>query len=345
MGVLAATTGAAALPPPSAFDWKPTPTGTDSRLRGLDAVSRRVAWTSGSEGTVLRTLDAGLTWTSVGPPHTRALEFRDVEAFDSRRALILSIGTGEDSRIYRTTDGGATWRLVFRNQDESAFYDCMDFFNRREGLALSDPVGGKFRILATEDGGRSWHVAPRKGMPRALAGEFAFAASGTCLVTGPGQHAWFATGGASVARVFHTRNGGRTWSVASTPIFSSESAGIFSLAFRNARRGLAIGGDFLVPDVAVDALALTFDGGETWRLVDAGSAPDGYRSGSAWVTGLPATAIAVGPTGSDISTDGGRHWTLFDSGSFDSVDCAHGTACWASGEEGRAARLVLSHHH
>lgn len=86
VGVLVATTGAAALPPPSAFHWKPTPTGTDSRLRGLDAVSRRVAWTSGSEGTVLRTVDAGSTWSSVGPPHTRALEFRDVEAFDSRRA-------------------------------------------------------------------------------------------------------------------------------------------------------------------------------------------------------------------------------------------------------------------
>ncbi|MEV6627669.1 hypothetical protein AB0M71_42790, partial [Amycolatopsis sp. NPDC051114] len=44
------------------------------------------------------------------------------------------------------------------------------------------------------------------------------------------------------------------------------------------------------------------------------------------------------PGGSDSSPDGGRLWTSFDTGSFDSVDCA-GAACWASGTQGRVARL------
>ena len=293
------------------LEWRLTPTGSAAQLRGLDAVNHRVAWASGSEGTVLRTLNSGREWDSVGPPGTAALEFRDIEAFGRRRALILSIGTGDDSRIYRTDDGGATWRLVFRNQEPDAFYDCMAFFNRRNGLALSDPVDGKFQIVETHDGGRSWDLVSAGGMPAALPGEFAFAASGTCLVAGPGRNARFATGGASEARVFHSRNGGRTWSVATTPVRSTAAGGIFSLAFRNAQRGLAIGGDFTTPDEAVDALALTDDGGKTWRLVEEG-APDGYRSGSAWVPGLPRTAIGVGPTGSDVTTDGGKTWTLFD---------------------------------
>ena len=327
--------------PGTEFAWRLTPTGSEARLRGLDAVSGKVAWSSGSEGTVLRTINRGRTWRDVSPPDTGELQFRDVEAFGRRSAVILAIGTGDDSRIYRTDNGGATWTLAFINDDDSAFYDCMAFYNYRRGLALSDPVDGKFRILATKNGGRSWDVVSNEGMPAALPGEFAFAASGTCLVAGPGGNAWFGTGGGAEARVFRSRDKGATWSVATTPVRSTESGGIFSLAFAGGRRGLAVGGDFLTPDAAVDALALTFDGGSSWGLVGVG-APAGYRSGSAWVPFRPRTAIVVGPTGSDVSTDGGRSWTLFDDGSFDSVDCGEAGGCWASGEEGRAARLVSS---
>ena len=105
--------------------------------------------------------------------------------------MILSIGTGTDSRIYVTSDGGASWDLTFQNDDPNAFYDCMAFFDRKNGLALSDPVDGEFRILATNDGGQSWDVVDAD-MPPALPGEFAFAASGQCLVAFGGRHAWFA---------------------------------------------------------------------------------------------------------------------------------------------------------
>ena len=71
-------------------------------------------------------------------------------------------------------------------------------------------------------------------MPPAVAGEFAFAASGTCLVTS-GRDAWFATGGGA-SRVFHSRDGGLTWTVAAAPIPAAEAGGVFSLAFRNPRR-------------------------------------------------------------------------------------------------------------
>src|SRR5689334_14296069 len=83
--------------------WELKPTGTDAQFRGLSAVSGQVAWVSGSKGTVLRTVNGGRSWESVGPPGTEALEFRDIEAFDARNAVVLSIGNGEASRIYRTS--------------------------------------------------------------------------------------------------------------------------------------------------------------------------------------------------------------------------------------------------
>ncbi|GAB3404399.1 WD40/YVTN/BNR-like repeat-containing protein [Flindersiella endophytica] len=318
--------------------WEPRPTGTTGQFRGLAAVDHRTAWLAGSGGTVLRTSDSGRTWRNVSPPDASALEFRDVEAFDSRHAVVLAIGTGEDSRVLLTSDGGATWRATFVNDEPAAFYDCVTFLDRKHGLALSDPVEGKFRILATHDGGASWRVQPGDGMPAALEGEFAFAASGTCLVSGPGHTAWFATGGGASARVFRTSDGGRHWQATATPVASGPSAGIYSLAFRDSRHGLAVGGDYTTPTEAVDAAATTSDGGRTWQLVPAGKAPGGYRSGSTWLAHSPV-GLAVGPSGSDVTYDGGRSWKPFDTGAYDSVDCA-GAACWASGPQGRAAVLT-----
>ncbi|GIF51281.1 photosystem II stability/assembly factor-like uncharacterized protein [Asanoa ferruginea] len=332
LGVLAVSAGFTATPSPS---WDLSPTGSTARLRGLSVVSAGTVWASGSQGTVLRTVNGGRTWESVGPPDTATLEFRDIEAFDARRAVALSIGTGEDSRVYRTADGGRTWTEAFRNTDPAAFYDCLTFLDERHGLALSDPVDGKFRILATNDAGRSWSVVSPAGMPAALPGEFAFAASGTCLVSAGGR-AYFATGGGATARVFRSDDLGRTWKATDSPIPSGPSAGIYSLAFRDRDHGVAVGGDYAVPDAAPSGAAITGDGGRTWR--PASREPGEYRSGAAWMTRL-GPVLAVGPTGSDVSYDGGRHWSLFDSGSFDAVECAGLAVCYASGEQGRIARL------
>src|SRR5262245_48848907 len=152
----------------------------------------------------------------------------------------------------------------------------MTFFDSKRGLALSDPVDGKFQIIATDDGGTSWHVASSAGMPPALAGEFAFAASGQCLVSDHGKRAWFATGGADQARVFRSDDRGVTWQVSGTPLHSNPAAGIFALAFNGQMHGLAVGGDLLTPAASPDALAMTADGGLTWELVD--DPPNQYRS-------------------------------------------------------------------
>ncbi|WP_113702360.1 WD40/YVTN/BNR-like repeat-containing protein [Nonomuraea lactucae] len=343
-GVLAAACLLAAPLPARAdvpaLGWELKETGVTARLRGLSPVSRDVVWASGSGGTVLRTADGGATWENVSPPGTETLQFRDVEAFDARRAAVLSIGEGTDSRIYRTEDSGRTWTEAFRNDEPRAFYDCMAFFDRRHGLAMSDPVDGRFRILATEDGGRSWQVLPSGGMPEALPGEAGFAASGQCLVTRGGRDAWLASGGAERSRVFHSGDRGRTWTVTDTSVPAGDPArGVFALAFRDRGRGIAVGGDYRPGQQSPSAAAVTRDGGATWQAATA--PPPAYRSGVTWVPYLPFAAIAVGPSGSDVTYTGGKAWRTFDGGSFDTVACAKDLSCWAAGEQGRVARLTL----
>jgi photosystem II stability/assembly factor-like uncharacterized protein len=315
--------------------WVPVPTGVDEQYRGLDALDKRTAWVGSNSGSVRRTTDGGRTWKNVSPPDSAGLQFRDVEAESAERASVLAAGEGDTSRIYRTTDGGRHWQLAFVNDEPAAFYDCMDFYDGgRRGLALSDPVGGRFRILATSDSGRSWHVLPNRGMPDAVEGEFAFAASGTCLVTS-GHDAWFATGGGA-ARVFRSHDGGLHWTVADAPIPATPAGGVFSLAFRNPREGVMVGGDFEAPANGADASGFSRDGGASWL---AGGDLSGYRSGVDWVGGERATLIAVGPTGSDVTYDGARRWTGFDTTPYDAVDCVPGT-CWASGPAGAVAVLA-----
>lgn len=330
--------------------WTLLPTNSTSQFRGLSPVSSHIAWVSGTNNTVLRTLDGGHTWTSVGPtPNTTTpLEFRDIEAYSALTAVILSIGAGSSSRIYITHDGGLSWSPTFVNTDPDAFYDCMAFATPAHGLAVSDPVGGKFRVLETRDAGRSWRVLDPAGMPAALSGEAGFAASGTCVEAAAGR--WYlASGGVDPGRVFRSADGGRRWDVANSSIAGGEAGGVFSVRFRDARHGVAVGGDFEVPTGHEDNAAWSADGGRTWTPAE--RFPGGYRSGAAWVEegllggglGGRGVALAVGPTGSDFTVDGGRCWHGFDNGTFDSVECVRGGVCWASGQDGRVARLSWSY--
>ncbi|HYO91193.1 MAG TPA: hypothetical protein VEQ40_06135, partial [Pyrinomonadaceae bacterium] len=247
--------------------WAAQSSGTGVRLRGVSAVSRTVAWASGDKGTYARTTDGGKTWQAGTVPGASELDFRDVDAFSADTAYLLSIGEGEKSRIYKTTDGGKSWVLQFKSSRPEAFFDSMAFWDSERGIAVSDPVGGRFLIISTSDGGRTWTEMPVDGMPAALAGEGAFAASGTCIAVEGKRNVWFGTGGPEGARVFRSNDGGRTWAVTKTPISSGKSAGIFSVIFWNSKQGVVVGGDYTKEREAKNNVAVTNDGGETWTLI------------------------------------------------------------------------------
>jgi photosystem II stability/assembly factor-like uncharacterized protein len=250
---------------------------TTESLRGVSAVSRAVAWASGTHGTYLRTLDGGLTWTPAQVPDAAALDFRAVAAFSADEAFLMSAGPGEQSRVYHTSDGGKNWQLQFTNSNPKGFFDSMVFWDAQHGMVLGDPIADesgtlKFEVLMTEDG-QNWRVVPPARLPAAMNGEGAFAASNTCIaILGGGsyqnndQNIWFATGG-KTSRVFHSGDRGLTWEVFDPPVVHGpDSAGIFSIAFRDAMHGVIAGGDYKRPKDDGSNLAFTEDGGKTWRL-------------------------------------------------------------------------------
>jgi photosystem II stability/assembly factor-like uncharacterized protein len=317
--------------------WTVQTSGVTGRLRGVSAVSDRVAWSSGAGSTVLRTSDGGATWQKLNVT-TDTLDFRDIDAIDAQTAYALSIGNGPASRIYKTTDGGKTWAMQFKSDDEKVFLDAMSFWDANNGIVFGDSVDGQLYILTTNDGGLKWSRVPTTNLPPALENEGAFAASGTNIALFGKSHAWIGTGAGAKARVLRTSDRGRTWQVADTPLAAGPSAGIFSIAFRDAKHGIVVGGDYRKEKEAVDNLAMTDDGGVTWKLVKGLS---GFRSVVAYVPGTKSL-ITLGPSGGDYSTDDGRTWAPLEGPGFDTFSFVPRKSIgWASGDKGSIGRLTF----
>jgi photosystem II stability/assembly factor-like uncharacterized protein len=325
-----------ALHDPTAFaQWQTQSVDTKSDFRGLCVVSPSCAWVSGTKGTYARTTDAGKTWSVGTVSGAEKLDFRDVEAFGETTAYLLSAGPGDASRIYKTVDGGKSWALQFRSTDPAAFLDAIAFWDEKNGVALGDPVKGRFQLIMTADGGAHWTPLAAKTLPPALPGEGAFAASGTCLVTHGEKDVWFATGGGKSARVFHSRDWGQSWEVSETPILAgAESAGIFSIAFRDPQHGMVVGGDYRKPSDLGTTAATTSDGGKTWTPLNKGLP---YRSAVAWAKDR---WVAVGTSGSHVSLDNGSTWKLIDRENYNSVGFTSGGEGWAVGPKGRIAKFA-----
>ncbi|MGH9408931.1 MAG: WD40/YVTN/BNR-like repeat-containing protein [Vicinamibacterales bacterium] len=321
-----------------ALHWTEQSSGVTARLRGVSAASDRVVWASGAQGTLLRTADGGSTWTRLPIPDAGRLDFRDIDAVDARTAYVLSIGAGQASRIYKTTDAGAQWQLQFTNDNPKAFFDAMAFQDATHGLAVSDSVDGQFVIITTNDGGLHWARIPAAALPPALPNEGAFAGSGTNIAVLGRDRAWIGTGASTRSRVLRTEDSGRTWSIADTPIVTSASAGIFSVAFRDPRNGLAVGGDYTKEQDASGVAAATNDGGVTWHAL---RGLGGFRSVIAPAPRSKAGWIAAGPSGADASTDDGRTWTPIPGPGYHAFAFApHSNIGWGVGERGRIGKLV-----
>jgi photosystem II stability/assembly factor-like uncharacterized protein len=318
--------------------WTVQECGADSNLRGVSVVPNPgggeilTIWASGSKGLVVRSTDSGKTWNKLQIQGGEALDFRGVQALNPDTALVMSSGEGSQSRIYKTTDGGENWKLQYQGGTKDFFLDALICDDDKRCAALSDPVNGKFVVLANADG-EHWEELSLENMPAALPKEGAFAASNSSLCL-RGKDIYFGTGGPA-ARVFASHDFGQTWSVAETPIVSGNaSSGIFSLSCEGNELA-AVGGDYQAPNSAVRNAARSHDGGKTWQA--ATKPPRGYRSA---VGKYHFGYVAVGPTGSEISTDG-LNWKPIGSENLNAYSfTAASNKGWAAGPHGLVAQFT-----
>ena len=345
--------------------WEIQDSGTDADLHGI-SVDGGVAWVSGTNGTVLRSEDGGYSWQKCAvAPGGEHLDFRGIQALDGNTAIIMSSGTGDLSRLYKTTDSCHTWKRILQNPDRKGYWADLHFDRRQWGWLLGEPVNGRFVLFYTDDSGQTWQQLRNKGLEAQTPDQVAFAASNSSIVGSYGALK-FGIGGKAGAFVFsmvetetcvddcvhddfirieqHAE-----WTPNSVPIGNrSESSGIFAMAERQDQSSLfagtsvivAVGGDSSKPDDAERTAAYTADGGKTWHAAE--TPPHGFRSSV--VYDVPSkTWIAIGPNGTDVSTDDGRNWRALHPTKYETPDADRDwnalSLPFAAGPHGRIGKL------
>jgi photosystem II stability/assembly factor-like uncharacterized protein len=303
--------------------------GKPTSIRGLSVVDNNIAWISGSKGYIALTKDGGKTWAWQQIKGYERSDFRAIQAFSAKEAIIMS--SGIPAVILKTINGGKTWSEKYRNTDTAYFFDAMDFSSTKHGLLLGDPINNKWVIMETNDGGESWY--PFKKTPVALPGEAAFAASGTCLQIGK-NYINFVSGG-TAARYFRYNLSDTTWSIDYLPLVQGKSSqGAFSFAGPYVFVGGDYANDKLTNGVACwySPMLAGIKNGYTLSKEE----PSGFQSCVEYLS--RSTYLSTGTPGSNISKDGGQTWSQIDNASFNVCRKAkHGTLVLLAGNDGKIA--------
>lgn len=302
---------------------------TKTSIRGLSVVSDSVAWVSGSNGFIGKTIDGGENWKWIQPAGYEKLDFRDIEAFDADRAVIVNAGS--PAYILLTIDGGKTWKETYKNVDSAIFLDGMDFWSEKRGIAFGDPIQNRLQLLITDDGGQSWADITAKLPFEMEKGEAGFAASGSTIKTLPGGKVWIATGGTK-SNIYTSDDYGMNWKKFECPILQgANSTGVFGMDFYDGNIGVVVGGDYTKDKENSNNVLTTTDGGKTWRKPS--RAVSGFRSSVLMYN--DKSCIATGTSGTDVSKDAGQSWYHISDESFNVIKRAkNGGLVLLAGDKG-----------
>jgi photosystem II stability/assembly factor-like uncharacterized protein len=309
---------------------------SNTSIRGISVVSDSVAWVSGSNGSVGKTIDGGKIWKWTKPKGYEKLDFRDIEAFDENRAVVVNAGS--PAYILLTEDGGKSWTETYKNTDSAIFLDGMDFWDEKKGIIFGDPIQKHLQLLMTTDGGHSWKDSGSALKFEMAVGEAGFAASGSTIKTLPGGKVWIATGGTK-SNIYASDDYGLIWKKYDCPILQGQnSTGAFSMDFYDGNQGVVVGGDYQKDKENPNNILLTRDGGKSWNKP---SRPVfGYRSGVIWYDAK--NCFATGTSGTDVSKDGGQNWYHISDESFNAIKRAKkGSLVLLAGNKGMIYSLKM----
>jgi photosystem II stability/assembly factor-like uncharacterized protein len=255
---------------------------------------------SGDQSRIYHTADAGKTWQLQFTNKNPKGFFDSMLFWDRTHGIVLGDPIPDESgqpkfELLQTTDG-QTWIPILPVQippaieGEGAFAasnSCLAILTSMPAMTSTPALTSKFVIPseardlgfagATNTAGP---IAPPLAQPWKSGASAHREPSEKEDAPAPDANIWFATGGRA-ARVFHSPDRGQTWQVFDTPIIHGpDSAGIFSITFRDPLHGVIAGGDYKHPDQDGPNLAFTNDGGKTWTLSEIH--PQAYFSAAAY---------------------------------------------------------------
>ena len=240
-------------------NWSSLSSGTNHHLYSIDFPNANTGYAVGSlssEAVILKTVDAGTSWTVslLLSNFGYSIYFRDVFFTDSITGYALGGSTDASMSvsnwIRQTTDGGATWNSLPFGMD--CWLGSIYFTNANMGYAVGYPGSNWYQglILKTIDGGASWddYLPASTGVLHSI--YFTDAYKGYAV-------------GADGA-ILKTIDGGTTWDALS----SGTNSGLGSVFFPDDNTGYALGYNYAD---SVQTILKTIDSGTNWTTLSIGS--------------------------------------------------------------------------
>ncbi|MGB0776543.1 MAG: WD40/YVTN/BNR-like repeat-containing protein [Flavobacteriaceae bacterium] len=255
-----------------------------------------------------------------------SLPYRAIASFEERN-FGLSIGNPALIKDLSNSE------VLYREDHPKVFYDAMAISKKGIGFAIGDPVQDVMSVLVSKDGGMQWKKVESKSLPRAIEGEAAFAASNSNLKILKNK-LYFVSGG-RVSRFYKSDDLGENWSAVQLPMISGKSTtGAYSMDFYDAETGIVLGGDYTDKTAHKDNIAITTNGGKTWKIVPENSSI-GYRSCVQFAPeGNGELIFAIGTPGLSISQDGGWSWeTYSELNNYYTLRFVNKNYAWIAGQE------------
>ena len=260
-----ASTAAVPTPPTSTPTATTNPTATTRpprpvTLAAVELVDAASGWGIAADGSVLRTFDAGRTWTEVNPaPGSAAYPVADF--VDDRGWVVYA-----PADLLVVTDGGAQTEWVTLDLPVGFEVAAVAFADPVHGWVLADGPGGAGTIpvllVRSDDGGHTWETVgapPADDASAALqsghSSGLGVTAEGRVWVTksiGPRPEAWLAV----------SRDGGHTWTERVVPVDEGEFCGTAAPHPDGATFGALV----VTCDGDQAFFAMTGDDGETWDV-------------------------------------------------------------------------------
>ena len=266
---------------------------------------------SGSSGTVGLSTNGGHQWKWLHVPHFEKSDFRDIEAFSDREAVV--VGITKPAVILRTVDGGQTWSTVLEEPDTTVFLDAMCFLGD-QGALIGDPDSGKIYFARTADRGKTWNRSLVSALETPAAGEAFFASSGSNAVlltthdSGAEPTLLLVSGGSKSCLYFSNKR----FPLSLNQGKETTGANSIAINLQNPLQLFVVGGDYKDDTLRLgNSLQIQLD---PFTQTPPATPPHGYRSCVDYID--ETRLICCGTSGVDISLDGGVHWQLISNRSF-----------------------------